>query len=27
VSVEPPGGSTRPGPSGPVAAIGKLAKI
>lgn len=27
VSVEPPGGSTQDGPSGPVAAIGKLARI
>jgi anti-sigma-K factor RskA len=27
VSVEPPGGSKQDGPSGPVAAIGKLAKI
>jgi anti-sigma-K factor RskA len=27
VSVEPPGGSTQEGPSGPVAAIGKLARI
>lgn len=27
VSVEPPGGSQQPGPSGPVAAIGELGKI
>ncbi|MET0295431.1 MAG: anti-sigma factor [Phenylobacterium sp.] len=27
VSVEPPGGSTQDGPSGPVAAVGELAKI